>query len=172
MENILGRSSRIVSVDVIRRINRIVIQNVSLGLLYTARSRRQATSRCLAAATASPPPSCRRRRAFALPPPLQLPRCCHRAAAVTLCAAAALPSPQRRCQAAAVALCAAATAAVCWLVVVLLSAIRFSHVIACCHATSDAMLLATFPNNCLKLVFRINCCLGKLMFIFVLLVNY
>ena len=30
-------SSRIVSVDVIRRINRIVIQNVSLGLLYTAR---------------------------------------------------------------------------------------------------------------------------------------
>ncbi len=37
MENILGRSSRIVSVDVIRRINRIVIQNLSLGLLYTAR---------------------------------------------------------------------------------------------------------------------------------------
>ncbi len=30
-------SSRVVSVDVIRRINRIVIQNVSLGLLYTAR---------------------------------------------------------------------------------------------------------------------------------------
>ncbi len=32
-----GGRSRIVSVDVIRRINRIVIQNESLGLLYTPR---------------------------------------------------------------------------------------------------------------------------------------
>jgi hypothetical protein len=62
--------------------------------------------------------------------------------------------------------CQRCRAAVCWLVVSLLSTAWFRHVMACCHATADALLLATFPDNCLKLVFWIKCCLGKLMFLF------
>jgi hypothetical protein len=83
------------------------------------------------------PPSCRRRRAVALPPPpLMLPPPPHRRQATPCCHAAALLPPLRRCR-----------AAVCWLVVALLSAIRFRHHMPSCnHQCSCCRLL--LPINC------------------------
>ncbi len=105
----------------------------------------------------APPPSCRQRRAVALPPPpLTLPPLPHRRQATSRCLAAALPSPLRRRQAAAdLALsrcrhrhCCHRRAAVRWLVVVLLSAVRFRHCMPSCdHQRSRCWPL--LPINCL-----------------------
>ena len=111
--------------------------------------------RSCASTTTSPPPSCPQRCAFALPTPSQLPRCCHHAAAVALCTAAALPPPPRRRQAAAdLALsrcrhrcCRRRRATVCWLVVVLLSAVRCRHHMPSCdHQRTRCRPLS--PINC------------------------
>jgi len=89
------------------------------------------TSRCRAAATASPPPSCCKRPRS---------RCRHRRSCCT--AAAALPPPSCRRPR------AAATAAVRWLVVALLSAVRFCHRMPSCdHQRSRCRPLS--PINCL-----------------------
>ena len=119
-------------------------------------------SHCRAATTAAatataPPPSCRRRRAVALPPPpLTLPPPPHRRQATSRCLAAALPPPPRRRQAVAdLALsrcrhrhCRCRRAAVRWLVVALLSVVRFRHCMPSCdHQHSCCRPLS--PMNCL-----------------------
>ena len=81
---------------------------------------------CRAAATASPPPSCRRR---------PLSRCRHRRSCRP--AAAKLPPPPRRCQAAA----AAAPLFVGWL---LRCCPPSDFVIACRHATINALVAGRF----------------------------
>ena len=107
-----------------------------LSLCYPLVLRRQSPSP-LASPRPSPAaiPLC---AAALLPPPPQPPRCCHRAFAIALCAAATLPSPLHRSEAAAiVAAPAAAPPFVGWL---LPCCPPSDFVIACRHATVDALI--------------------------------